>query len=417
MNSEYPNYVRGMICRECQTRAPVRATHVCEECFGPLDIDYDRGAIARVFTRDALAARPATIWRYRELLPLSAPPAVGLATGMTPLVRTPRLGRALGIDDLWLKNEAVSHPSLSFKDRVVAVAISKARELGIDVVACASTGNLANATGALAAAVGMPAVVLVPNDLEAAKIVATTVYGARVIAVRGTYDDVNRLSSEIADRRGWGFVNINLKPFYAEGAKTIAYEVIEQLGWRMPAHVVVPVAGGSLLNKIHHGFGEFSDLGLVAGARPRMHGAQGAGCAPFAQMIIDGAEDVRPIAEPRTIAKSLAIGNPADAIYARAAVLDSGGFAAVATDDEIVAGMRLLAETEGIFGETAGGVVVAAAKHLRAQGRIGAADGPVVLTLTGQGLKTQDPLLGILKAPAVIPPRLADFDAVWNRAI
>ena len=409
------SHVVGMICRECGSPAPIRAAHVCEECFGPLDIKYDRAAIARELTRAVIEARPRSMWRYAELLPLAGPTTVGLHTGMTPLVRADRLARVLGVAELWVKNEAVSHPSLSFKDRVVAVALSKARELGITTVACASTGNLANATAALAAAAGMTAVIFIPDDLEAAKVLATSVYGAQVIAVRGSYDDVNRLSSEIADRQGWGFVNINLRPFYGEGSKTVGYEIAEQLGWRLPAHVVVPMAGGSLLHKIDEAFTDFAAMGLASGARPRMHGAQAAGCAPIARMVIDGSDELRPIKEPRTIAKSLAIGNPADASYARAAILGSGGFAAAPDDAEIVAGMRLLAESEGIFGETAGGVVVEALRHLRAGGQVGADDGPVVLVLTGQGLKTQDPLQAVLPPPAVIAPRLAEFDALWAR--
>jgi threonine synthase len=407
--------VVGMICRECRTRAPIRAAHVCDECFGPLDIEYDRDAVARSLSRAAIEARPPSMWRYAELLPLARPATVGLDTGMTPLVRAPQLGRALGVSDLWLKNEAVSHPSLSFKDRVVSVALSKARELGLTTVACASTGNLANATAALAAAAGLTAVILIPDDLEAAKVLATSIYGAEVIAVRGTYDDVNRLSSEIADRQGWGFVNINLRPFYGEGSKTVGYEIVEQLGWRLPAHVVVPMAGGSLLHKIDEAFTDFAQLHLASGTRPRMHGAQAAGCAPIARMVIEGSDELRPIKEPHTIAKSLAIGNPADATYAYASILASGGFAAAPDDTEIIAGMRLLAEREGIFAETAGGVVVEALRHLRAGGRIGADDGPVVLVLTGQGLKTQDPLHGVLPPPATIAPRLAEFDALWAR--
>jgi threonine synthase len=410
--------VKGMICRECRTPAPVAMAHVCEQCFGPLDVEYDRAAVARTFTRANIEQRPPTMWRYGELLPLCGPPAVGHHTGMTPLVRADRLARALGVRELWIKDEAVNHPTLSFKDRVVSVALSKARELGVEVLGCASTGNLANATAALAAAAGMPAVVIIPADIDPAKILATSVYGARVIAVRGSYDDVNRLASEIADRRGWGFVNVNLKPFYAEGSKTVGYEIAEQLGWRAPAHVIVPMAGGSLLHKINEAFADLREFRLLEqGAAPRMHGAQAQGCAPIARMIIEGADDIRPIKEPATIVKSLAIGNPADAAYAAAVVRSSGGWAAAPDDVEAVAGMRQLAESEGIFGETAGGVVVAALRHLVAAGRIGPDDGPVVLVLTGQGLKTQGPLEGVLPPPVIIGPRLSDFDAVWNRAI
>jgi threonine synthase len=404
--------VLGMVCRECGRSYPTQAAHVCEDCFGPLEISYDEAAIAKALTKAALAARPPTMWRYAELLPLDGPPTVGLQTGMTPLVRADRLARALGVREVWLKNEAVSHPSLSFKDRVVAVALSKARELGMKVVACASTGNLANATAALAASVGLTCVVLLPHDLEPAKVLATSIYGAHVVGVKGTYDDVNRLCSEITDKYGWGFVNVNLRPFYGEGSKTVGYEIAEQLGWRLPADVVVPMAGGSLITKVDKAFKELGRLGFVPPNKTRIHGAQAAGCAPIASMVIEGRDTLRPVKEPRTIAKSLAIGDPGDAYYARSTMLESGGFAGAPSDDEIIAGMRLLAETEGVFAETAGGVTVGAAQRLIAQGKIGPEDGPLVLCLTGQGLKTQDPLVGKLPAPALIGPRLADFDGL-----
>jgi threonine synthase len=408
--------VLGMVCRECGARSAQRAAHVCEECFGPLDVAYDMAVAARALTRDAIAARPASMWRYAELLPLDNAPAVGLATGMTPLVRADRLAARLGVAELWIKNDAVSHPTLSFKDRVVAVAVSKARELGLPIVGCASTGNLANATAALAAAAGMPSVVLLPRGIERAKVLATSVYGARVIEVEGTYDDVNRLCSEIADAHGWGFVNINLRPFYGEGSKTVGFEIAEQLGWRLPSHVVVPMAGGSLLTKVAKAFAELAELRLVEGRAPRMHGAQAAGCAPIASMIIDGRDTVLPIKDPQTIARSIAIGDPADAHYARATILGSGGFAAAPTDDESVEGVRLLAETEGLFAEIAGGVTVAAARRLIAQGQIGRDDGPVVLVVTGQGLKTQAPLEAVLPPPARIGARLADFERLLQQS-
>ena len=405
--------ILGMRCRECGELSPVQATHVCQSCFGPLDIHYDRKAQARVLSREAIAAGPASMWRYKHLLPLAEPPTLGLASGFTPLVRCDRLAAALGLREVWVKNEAVCHPSLSFKDRVVAVAISKARELGIEVVACASTGNLANSVAALAASVGMRAVILVPDDLERAKLLATVVYGAEVFAVRGTYDDANRLGSEIADRHGWGFVNINLKPFYAEGSKTVGYEIVEQLGWRLPAHVVVPMAGGSLLHKIHQGMQDFVELGLASPPEQptRVHGVQAAGCAPIVDMIRQGRDEPIPVKEPRTIARSLAVGSPGDAAYARSAILGSGGWVADADDQEIVAGMRLLAETSGIFGETAGGVLVSATRKLVREGRIAPDDGPVVLCLTGQGLKTPEVLAGTLPEVPVIEPRLAAFTA------
>ncbi len=406
--------VKGLSCRECGNTYPKQPIHVCEFCFGPLEIAYDYDAIGDVLSRSVIESRPPSMWRYAELLPLDGPPTVGIQTGFTPLVRANRLGKRLGINELWVKNDSVSHPSLSFKDRVVAVAVSKAREFGITVIACASTGNLANATAAQAASIGMKCVVLIPHDLEPAKVLATSVYGARVVRVRGTYDDVNRLCSEIAGKYGWGFVNVNLRPFYAEGSKAFGFEIAEQLGWRLPAHVVVPMAGGSLITKIAKSFGELTKLGLVPARdpAPKIHGAQAEGCAPIASMVIDGRDVVKPIRTPQTIAKSLAIGNPADAIYARAAMLNSGGFAATPNDDEIVDSIRMLAECEGIFTETAGGVTLGAARRLVAQGKIGRDDGPVILSITGQGLKTQDPLVGRMPEPELIGPRLSDFDGL-----
>ena len=406
-----------MVCEVCGAGQPVAASQVCEECWGPLGFRYDLERVRAVWSPETLAARPASLWRYGELLPLGAPPSVGLATGMTPLVRADRLGQALGIRELWLKNEGVCHPSLSFKDRTVAVAVNKAKELGLSTVACASTGNLANATAALAAAAGLRAVVLVPEDVEPAKIVATTVYGAKVVAIRGTYDEASRLCSEIAGRYGFGVVNVNLRPFFAEGSKTVGFEIAEQLGWRLPAATVVPMAGGSLLAKIHQAYKELVAVGLVPQAESRLFGAQAAGCAPIADMIIEGRDEVRPIREPRTIARSIAVGDPGDAVFARQAILTSGGFAATATDDQIVAGMRLLAETEGIFGETAAGVVLEAARRLVGEGRIGPESGPVVLCLTGQGLKTQDPLLPVLPKPSSIAPNLSAFAELWAREL
>jgi threonine synthase len=419
--NDRPTFVTALRCRECGNEYPKAAVHVCEFCFGPLEVAYDYAAIGRVLTRALIESRPPTMWRYAELLPLDGPPAVGLETGMTPLVRADRLARRLGVRELWVKNDAVSYPTLSFKDRVVSVAISKAIELGIKIVACASTGNLANATAAQAAAAGLPAVVLIPYDLEPAKILGTSIYGARVVGVKGTYDDVNRLCSEIAGKYGWGFVNVNLRPFYAEGSKSYGYEVAEQLGWRAPAHIVVPMAGGSLVTKIGKAFGELEKLGLLqsGGARKtRIHGAQAAGCAPIIDMVLENREQVRPVKTPTSIAKSLAIGNPADGFYARQTIIGSGGWAAKPDDEEIVSAMRLLAETEGIFTETAGGVTLGAAIRLIEQGKIGKEDGPIVLCVTGNGMKTQDPLVGKLPEPPLIGPRLGDFEQLektWQK--
>jgi threonine synthase len=406
-------YSRGLKCRECHAEVPHGPVHVCELCFGPLEVDYDYDAIAGAIDRDRLAARPLNMWRYAELLPLGGPPAVGAATGGTPLLPAPRLAAALGVDELWVKNDAVCHPTLSFKDRVVSLAISMAVEFGFDHIACASTGNLANAVAAGSAALGLKATIFVPRHLEAAKIVATQVYGARVIAIDGTYDDVNRLCAEAADRYRWAFVNVNLRPYYAEGSKTYAYEVADQLGWRLPDHVVAPMAGGSLVAKIDKAWSELAKLGLVAArARPpRIHGAQAAGCAPISDAVIAGRELIVPVKEPHTIARSLAIGNPADGFYAARAIRQSGGSAASVSDAEIVASMRLLAETEGIFTETAGGVTVAGARRLIAEGAIGRGES-VVLCITGQGLKTTDPLLPELPRIPVIGPRLSELAAI-----
>jgi threonine synthase len=387
--------------------------HVCELCFGPLEVDYDYDAIAGAIDRDRMTARPFNMWRYAELLPLAGEPAVGRAVGGTPLVPAPRLAARLGLDEVWIKNDAVCHPSLSFKDRVVALAISVAVKFGFDHIACASTGNLANSVAANSAALGLKATIFVPRNLESAKIVATQIYGARVIAIEGTYDDVNRLCAEAADRYRWAFVNVNLRPYYAEGSKTYAFEIADQLGWRLPDHVVAPMAGGSLVSKIDKAWSELNKLGLVAprGRPPRIHGAQAAGCAPIADAVIAGRELIVPVKEPRTIARSLAIGNPADGFYAARAIRESGGSGASVSDPEIVAAMRLLAETEGIFTETAGGVTVAGAQRLVAEGAIGRGES-VVLCITGQGLKTTDPLLAELPRPPVIGPRLSELAAI-----
>jgi threonine synthase len=401
---------RALACRECKKEYPKEAVHVCEYCFGPLEVVYDYEEIGRRLDRATIAARPHNLWRYRELLPLEGPPTVGLDVGMTPLVRAKNLGRALGHAELWVKNDAVCHPTLSFKDRVVSVALSRAKELGFTTVACASTGNLANSTAANAAQAGLACFVLIPHDLEAGKVLGTSIYGARVVGIDGTYDDVNRLCSEIAGRHPWAFVNVNIRPYYAEGSKTYGFEVLEQLGWRAPAHFVIPMASGSLLTKIGKAVAELDKLGLIDKPGPvRLHGAQATGCGPIAEAVLAGREAIRPVRKPDTIAKSLAIGNPADGPYAAQAIRASGGHAAQVSDEEIVAGIRLLAETEGIFTETAGGVTVATAKKLIAEGRI-PGDEPTVLCITGQGLKTLEPLAAATAKPPVIPPRIEEFE-------
>jgi threonine synthase len=406
------SYVQALECKECKKQYPKQALHVCEHCFGPLEVAYDYAAIGRTLSRALIAKRPENLWRYRELLPIDGEPTVGLHAGFTPLLRARRLGEALGHRDLWVKNDAVSHPTLSFKDRVVAVALSKAKELGFDTVACASTGNLGNSTAANAAEAGLRCYVLIPHDLEAGKVLGTLVYAPHLVRVDGTYDDVNRLCSEIADRHPWAFVNVNIRPYYAEGSKSYGYEIQEQLGWRTPAHVVVPMASGSLLTKIGKSIAEFTKLGLVeARGVTRLHGAQAAGCGPIAEAVLAGRDVIKPVKKPNTIAKSLAIGNPADGVYAAAAIRASGGHAAAVSDEEIIEGIKLLASTEGVFTETAGGVTIATAKRLIAEGRI-PADEPTVLCITGNGLKTQEPLVAALPLPPPIAPRIDEFEKV-----
>jgi len=400
---------KGLKCRECGRAYAAQPLHVCEYCFGPLEVVYDYEAMGRAVSRRAIEAGPPSIWRYRELLPLDEEPRVGRHCGFTPLVHARNLGKALGLNRLYVKNDTVNHPTLSFKDRVVAVAVNTAIRFGFGVVACASTGNLANSVAAHAAEGGLQSVVFIPSDLEQGKVLGTSVYAPTVVAVDGTYDEVNRLCSEVADKYGWAFANINLRPYYAEGSKSMGYEIAEQLGWRAPDHVVVPAAGGSLITKIWKGLHEFLRLGLLAEVRTRMHVAQAAGCGPIVTAVKAGSETVRPVKQPRTIAKSLAIGNPADGYYAFKAVTGSGGTGEHATDEEIVDAMKLLAATEGIFAETAGGVTLAAARKLAAQGRIGP-DDLTVVCITGNGLKTQEALLGSLAPPVRIQPNLRSFD-------
>jgi threonine synthase len=397
-------------CRECGREYPKDAVHVCEFDFGPLEAAYDYDAIGTVLTRETIASRPPTMWRYRELLPLEGEPTVGRSTGFTPLVPAPRLARRLGLTgELYIKNDAVNFPTLSFKDRVVAVALSRAKELGLQTVACASTGNLANSVAANAASVGLDCFVFIPQDLERGKIAASLIHGARVIGIRGAYDVVNRLCSEIAGKYGWGFVNVNLRPYYAEGSKTLGYEICEQLGWRAPQHTVIPMASGSLLNKVHKAYQEFEKLGLIDASTPHIHGAQAAGCSPIIEALQRGREVVQPVAKPNTIVKSLAIGTPADGYYAIRVMKESGGSGEAATDPEVIEGIQLLAETTGIFAETAGGVTVACAKKLIASGAIPRHES-VVLCITGNGLKTLEAITDAVGEPEVISGSLREFD-------
>jgi threonine synthase len=380
--------IHSLRCKECSKRYPLEAHYVCEHCFGPLEVAYDFGDLEAQETRRRVQAGSAGIWRYSDFLPFDGgPPAErgALEPGLTPLVRADRLAERLGIGELWLKNDA-ANPTHSFKDRVVAVALAKARELGFDTVACASTGNLANAVAAHAAAVGLRSFVFVPADLEEQKLLATDVYGTTLVGVRGSYDDVNRLCTELSHSREWAFVNVNLRPYYAEGSKTIAYETVEQLGWKLPDRIVCPIASGSLFTKIGRGLTEWIDLGLVDGDLPVFNGAQPEGCSPVASAFADGQEICRPV-KPDTIAKSLAIGNPADGPYALELARQTGGSIESVTDDEIRDGIRLLAETTGIFTETAGGVTVAVLAKLAEAGAIAPRE-RVVTCLTGEGLKT-----------------------------
>ncbi len=400
-----PPTTLGLCCRECGRDYPAEALHVCEWCFGPLEVRYPED---RRISRAAIEAGPPTIWRYAALLPAESGFAdrVDLGAGMTRLVRARNLGRALGLSQLWVKDDS-GNPTHSFKDRVVSVALTRARELGFTTVSCASTGNLANSVAAHAARAGLRSVVFVPSDLEPGKVVTTAVYGGTLVAVDGTYDDVNRLCAEIAGERPWAFVNVNLRPYYAEGSKTLAFEVAEQLGWRLPAQVVVPVASGSLLTKTDKGFRELLAHSLVTGTPPRIFGAQALGCSPVAAAFEAGADTIRPV-RPATIAKSLAIGNPADGSYALDVVRRTGGSVAAVTDDEIVAGIELLASTEGIFGETAGGVTVATLRKLVSTGALDP-DAPTVVFNTGDGLKTLDAVAPVARPSYTVPPSLDAF--------
>jgi threonine synthase len=403
-------FMRALKCRECGREYPLTANHVCEFDFGPLEVVYDYERIKRSLTREAIQSRPKGMWRYRELLPVASDPTVGTQVGFTPLVKADRLAKRLGIRELWIKNDTVNYPSLSFKDRVVSVALSRARELGFDTVACASTGNLANSVAANAASAGLRAYVFIPSDLEQGKIMNSLIYGANVIGIKGHYDEVNRLCAEIAGKFGWAFVNVNMRPYYAEGSKSMGYEIMEQLGWQVPKHTVVCMASGSLLTKIQKSYQEFTKLGLVDETEFHIHGAQATGCSPISTAQKAGLDFFKPV-KPNTIAKSLAIGTPADGFYALKVMKETGGSAEDVTDDEIRDAIRLLAECEGIFAETAGGVTVGVAKKLIASGKIPANDS-AVLCVTGNGLKTLDALNGTLGHPREIKPSLREFEAL-----
>jgi len=407
------SFVKGLKCRECGREYPKEPLHVCEFCFGPLEVDYDYKAIQKAISREVIERRPFTMWRYRELLPLDEEPIIGLRVGGTPLLKADRLAKVLGVSELYIKNDAVNFPTLSFKDRVVSVALSKAKEFGFEVVACASTGNLANSVAALAATNGLKSYVFIPADLEQGKVLGTLIYGTHLIGIKGSYDEVNRLCSEIAGKYGWAFVNINIRPYYAEGSKTFGFEIAEQLGWRLPRHVVVPMAGGSLITKIWKAFQEMQKIGLIEKGECRIYGAQATGCAPITTAVKEQTDLIKPV-RPQTIAKSLAIGNPADGFYALKTIRESGGWAEDVSDEEVIEGMKLLAETEGIFTETAGGVTVGVAKKL-IEKRIIPKEESIVLSITGNGLKTQEAILGKVGLMQVINAKLNEFDSLVTK--
>lgn len=400
------SFDRALRCRECGREYPLDPIFFCEFCFGPLEVDYDYEAISRVMTRDSIAAGPATLWRYAELLPCDPAHRVELDTGFTPLLRAHRLGDVIGLDRLWIKNDTVN-PTWSFKDRVVAVAITKAREFGFEGIACASTGNLANSVAAHGAKAGMETFVFIPNDLEEGKVVGSGIYDPTLVMVEGSYDDVNRLCTEISQTKPWAFVNINVRPYYAEGSRTLAFEVAEQLGWRAPDHCVVPMASGSLFTKIWKGFQELHEIGLIEEPHTRMSGAQATGCSPITTAYQEGTLNFRP-QKPDTIARSIAIGNPADGYYALKTMEETRGGAAMASDAEIINGMKLLAQTEGIFAETAGGTTVACLKRMVESGQI-ARDEETVVFITGGGLKTTEALKGSLSEPLRVSANSDDF--------
>ncbi len=402
---------KSLRCRECHRDYPLEALHVCEFCFGPLEVAYDYDEIKRNVSRESIERGPASLWRYAAFLPVDRDAAIDIGAGFTPLIRAKNLGKALGLNNLWIKNDTVN-PTWSFKDRVVAVASSRARELGFGKLACASTGNLANSVSAHAASAGMEAVVFIPHDLELGKVLGSSIYAPTLVKVRGNYDAVNRLCAELAGQYPWAFVNVNVRPYYAEGSKTLGYEVAEQLGWRAPDHCVVPMASGSLYVKIRKGLEELAKVGLIAEPKTRMSGAQATGCSPIAVAWEEGSMNFRP-QRPNTIAKSLAIGNPADGYYSLVQLKETNGACGNVSDEEIVAGMKLLAETEGIFGETAGGVTIASVKQLTERGHIHP-DELTVAFITGAGFKTVEAVADSLKPPLEVEPTVESFESAYN---
>jgi len=407
------SYVIGLKCKECGHRVPVSPVHVCQACFGPYEVEYDYEKMRGKVTRESIVAGPKSLWRYRDLLPIAGEPKTGHFSGFTPLRKAQRLARELGCSDLWIKDDSCNYPTYSYKERVVSVAITKALEFGFDTVGCASTGNLANSTAAHAAQAGIRCFVMIPHDLEQGKVLGSLIFGPTMVRIRGTYDDVNRLCTEIADKHGWAIVNVNLRPYYTEGAKTHGFEIAEQLGWRLPQHTVVPTAGGTILPKVYKAYREFIELGLVADNQPKIYSAQAAGCNPVVKAIHKGIDIIEP-QKPNTIAKSIAIGNPADGYYVWHAVKDSGGWGESATDREIVDAIKLLARTEGIWTEPAGGTTLAVAMKLIQQGRI-PRDESIVISITGNGLKTLETVQNDLPMPEVIEAKLTEFDEFLAR--
>ena len=401
------SYFTGLRCRMCGTGFPAEALFVCDQCLGPLEVTYDYEAIGRAVTRDEVSARPKNLWRYRELLPVNEP-RTGFHSGFTPLVKADRLARRLGLRELYVKDDSVNHPTFSYKDRVVSIAASRAVDLGFSVFACASTGNLANSVAAHAARLGLTCYVFIPDNLEAAKVMGSAIYNPHVVAISGNYDDINRLCTQIADRHGWGFANINLRTYYAEGAKTYGFEIVEQLGWRYPRHVVCPVAGGTLLPRIGRAFEELRTLGWATGEQPAMHAVQAEGSAPVVRAFQAGVEFPDPV-KPNTIAKSIAIGNPADGHHVLQTLRETGGTATMVSDEEILQAITLLAETEGIFTEPAGGATLAGAIALASRGVIGP-DEPTVVCITGNGYKTSDVMNGRTGQPIHLGKKLSEFE-------
>jgi len=406
-------FVKGLKCRECDKTYPKEALHVCSFCFGPLEVDYEYEEIKKVISREKIESRQKNMWRYKELLPIDGEPAVGMQVGYTPLIKADNLAKKLGVDELYVKNDSVNFPTFSFKDRVVSAALSKARELGFDTVACATTGNLGNAVASQAVQGNFKSYIFMPANLEQGKVIGTSIYGTNVIGIIGNYDGVNRMCSEIADKYGWAFANINIRPYYAEGSKTYGYEIVEQLGWKAPKHIVVPMAGGSLIIKIGKAIKEMAKLGLIDESDTALYGAQASGSSPISTAVKNGWDTIKPV-KPDTIAHSIAIGNPADGYYSIKAINESGGWAEDVSDEELVEGIKLLASTEGIFTETAGGVTVAVTQKLLEQGRI-PRDESIVISVTGNGLKTLEAVMDKVGKPPVIEANIEEFNALMEK--